>query len=95
MLLVGAQCGHEGEGDSGERVVDDQRGGDGGVEARGEEPAHGVAVGAGLHAQKAMAADRIAAECELGVAGIRVADSAGVECDDELTRTQPRDSSQE
>ena len=65
VFLVGAQSGHEGDGDAGERVVDHQRGGGGEVQARREEAAHGLAVDAGCRVEGAMGADEVVAEGEL------------------------------
>lgn len=86
MLMVGAQSGHEGDGDPGERVVDDQRGGGGKVEARVEELVHGFAVGAGLRFEGAMATYKVVAECELVLPGIGVADGVDVARDNGLER---------
>ena len=84
MFLVGAQGGHEGDGDAGERVVDHQRGGGGEVQVRREEAAHGFAVDVGSGVEGAMAADDVLAEGELGMPSVGVANDVDVLRDDEL-----------
>ena len=57
-------------------------------EARGEKPAHGVAVDIGPRSEGAMAAGEVVAEDELGVTGDGVAGNMYFLGDDELPRPQ-------
>ena len=93
MFLVGAQSGHEGDGSAGERAVDHQSGGGGEVQVRREEAAHGLAVDAGCSVERAMAADEVVAEGELGMPSVGVSDDVKVARGDELVGSeQPNDS---
>ena len=74
MVVVGVEGRHEGDGHARERVVHDERGTQGLEEMRREEGANAGPIGAGRGVERAVAADEVVAEGQLGQLGVRVAE---------------------
>ena len=81
VVTASAESRHEGDGHAGERVVHNKWGSLGLEEISGEKGASTLPVGVSGGVLRAVAADEIVAEGQLGMPRVRILDDVGVEGD--------------
>ena len=91
VVAVGIEGRQEGDMHASERVVHDERGRFWLEEMRREEGANAGPIGVGRGVERAVAADEVVAEGELGMPRDRIADDENVAGDDKIARAEGTD----